>query len=132
MARFAGYRLTKAVAVLAALAQVLTAGFISAAAPADLARLICLPSGQASPATDAALSDLLKALDLDGDAAPEEMGAGCSLCVLAHDASPAQPGVFQGPALFATPADLSPAHEATVKQAGRGPPIGGRAPPFFS
>ena len=132
MARFAGYRLIKALAVLAALAQVITAGFISAAAPADLARLICLPSGHASTATDAALSDLLTALDLDGDAAPDGMGAGCSLCVLAHGAPPAQPDALQEPALFATPADLSLAHEATVKQAKRGLPIGGRAPPFFS
>lgn len=122
----------KAFAVLAALAQVLTTGFLSAAAPADIARLICLPSGYAAPSTDAALSDLLKALDLGGDVAPGEMGAGCSLCVLAHGAPPAQPGAVQQPALFASPADLFPAHEATVKQARRGPPIGGRAPPFLT
>ena len=133
MRRFATYRLLKALAVLAALAQIVVGGFIAAAAPADLARIICLPSGGVSPpAADGALSDLLDALGLEDENAPGEMGAGCSLCVLAHAAPLTAPAALNAPMLIAIAADLSPAHEAAAKQIRRGPPIGGRAPPFSS
>ena len=132
MRRFAKYRILKAFAVLAALAQIAVGGFAAAAAPADLARIICLPSGGVSPAAEGALADLFEALDLDGGNAPDGMGAGCSLCVLAHAAPPSPPVALKGRALSAVAADLSPAHEAAVKQMRRGPPTGVRAPPFSS
>ena len=133
MRRFAEYRILRAFAVLAALAQIAVGGFAAAASPADLARVICLPSGNvSSAAADNALSDLIDALNLEGENAPDAMGGGCALCVLAHAAPPAAPTVPNGSTFPDIAVDLTPAHEAAVKQTRRGPPIGGRAPPFSS
>lgn len=133
MRRFVEYRILRAFAVLAALAQFAVGGFAAAASPADLARIICLPSGSvSSAAADNALSDLIDALNLEGENAPDAMGGGCALCVLAHAAPPAAPAASNGTGLPVIAADPPPANEAAVKQTQRGPPIGGRAPPFSS
>lgn len=124
------YGILRTLIVLAALAQVFIAGFVSAAAPADLARIICMPSGAPPSPADAALADLLRELNLNGGGDQGEVSVNCSLCVLAHVVPPCAPIVLQTPALLPATDDLVPTHIAVVKRAKRGPPVGGRAPPF--
>ena len=122
-----GHYLFKAVAMLAALAQ------IAAAAPAggDPARLICAPSGSlSSPQTDAALFEFLR---LYGEKAPEESAFGehCPLCAPAYANTPPTPPALTTPTFAAANARWLPTGAATPVPPTRGPPLGGRAPPVF-
>lgn len=97
---------------------------------ADLASLICNPSGRSvSAEAESALGALLEVLGQEGDEA--ETPPDCDRCVSPHVALPSVSiSILERP-VFARAVHDRPAAEALAPNAPRGPPCGKRAPPLF-
>ena len=124
----------KLIAVLAIVFQAILPGAFAAAYPdrAGLAGVFCLQSGERTlAATQAmnALADLFANEEEPGDGAQTD----CPLCVMAHSAAPPAPApAIDAPRPAAADKIRGPFYHIGFARQAQGPPLGLRAPPFFS
>jgi len=100
---------------------------------ADLASLLCNPSGRAiSLEAKAALSELLVAIgeDVSDEDAPTDRPNECERCVTANVAITAQSITVAEPAIYTRTQSQRPCVETVGPITARGPPCGSRAPPI--
>ena len=96
---------------------------------ANLADLICNPSGQAvSHEAEARLGALLDAI---GEDEPAELPQDCDRCVTPHVALPVASVKLAQPTQFSRALHTRPTSETLQPISPRGPPCGKRAPPRF-